>query len=286
MKDVSYFRPIEMTNSNFSVQIFHRVYPEVGPILGMHWHEHIQLYWVTDGNGILYCNSASTPISKGDVLVINSNELHFLESHGTLAVYILTIDFTSLFSQQMDTCHTKYLLPISQNLILFKNYIGRDPEIASCIQCLISEYTDNRIASELAVKASTYHLIVLLLRNYVEKTINEKENDARLKNLKRLQEVFTYIRQNYRENIKLEQLSEKLHISNSHFCRLFKQISGKSLSDYINELRIEEAMVLLTESDLNITEIALSTGFSDSNYFSRVFKKYKKVSPSEIRNAL
>jgi AraC-like DNA-binding protein len=53
--------------------------------------------------------------------------------------------------------------------------------------------------------------------------------------------------------------------------------------EYINYLRMNKAASLLIDSDLNISEIAMTIGFDDSNYFSRLFKKYKKMSPSEMR---
>jgi len=76
------------------------------------------------------------------------------------------------------------------------------------------------------------------------------------------------------------------NISKYHFCRLFKQLTGKSAGDYICQLRINNALTLLRESDLNITEIAMASGFNDTNYFCRVFKKCQKSSPSKIRQAM
>lgn len=283
MDNARYFRSTKMENINFPIQIFSRTHAEAGQILGFHWHEHIQLYWITDGKGILHCNSKTTPVTKGDVVIINSNELHYLESSGMLGFYVITIDFAFLFSHQVDVCHTKYLVPICQNLILFDNYIGSDTEVTDCLKRIISEFEAKYIGYELEIKACTYHLIVLLLRSYVKKTITPKEHDLLQNNLKRFHSIFAYINANYHQNIALSQLSKMINVSDSHFCRLFRRVSGKSLNDYINDLRLNEAMKLLKESDLNITEIALLVGFSDSNYFSRIFKKHKKISPSQIR---
>ena len=74
------------------------------------------------------------------------------------------------------------------------------------------------------------------------------------------------------------------NMSDYHFCRLFKQITGKSAIDYINRFRVEKSLLLLRKSNCNITEIALSCGFNDTNYFSRTFKKYKHISPTQMRH--
>jgi AraC-like DNA-binding protein len=73
-----------------------------------------------------------------------------------------------------------------------------------------------------------------------------------------------------------------LNISRHHFCRQFKNLTGKSAIDYINIVRIEKAYVLLKQGTLNVTEAAISTGFNNISYFSRLFKYYKKMSPSQV----
>lgn len=73
------------------------------------------------------------------------------------------------------------------------------------------------------------------------------------------------------------------NMSTYHFVRSFKQITGRSPIDYINKLRIDKAFSLLKEGKFNVTETALDCGFNDVNYFSRLFKKYNKMSPSEAK---
>jgi AraC-like DNA-binding protein len=73
------------------------------------------------------------------------------------------------------------------------------------------------------------------------------------------------------------------HMSRCHFCHTFRNVTGKNLQEYVNELRVEKAKILLRDTDLNITEIANSVGFNDLNYFSRVFKRGAEVSPRKFR---
>jgi AraC-like DNA-binding protein len=72
-------------------------------------------------------------------------------------------------------------------------------------------------------------------------------------------------------------------MSNQYFCHIFKSITGKRPVDYMNYLCINKAVTLLSESNLNISEIAMAVGIDDSNYFSRLFKKYQKTSPTAMR---
>jgi len=84
----------------------------------------------------------------------------------------------------------------------------------------------------------------------------------------------------------LKQLADIACLSVGHFCRIFKKLTGRSAIDYITQLRVEKAALLLRQGEYNIKEIAFATGFNDSNYFTRVFKKYKNTAPSEFKKRL
>ena len=74
------------------------------------------------------------------------------------------------------------------------------------------------------------------------------------------------------------------NLSRYHFCRLFKEITNKTVTDYINQIRINQSEEMLKDSSKNITEVATANGFNNLSYFSKVFKKYKKIPPSKIKN--
>lgn len=255
-----------------------------GKGISTHWHEHMQFFYFTHGKALVKCNSVNIPVTSGDLVIINCNELHYCKSLcSDLSYYIIRIDLSFLFSSKIDSCQTKYMTPLAQNLILFKNLVRNDNDASKCINKIIEEYFTKNIGFELAIKSYIYELIVILIRKYVKKILTKKEFDFQYNNLKRFKKIINYIETNYTSQISITSLSSMGNMSRYHFCRLFKQITGKSAIDYINGLRIEKAAELLLESSCNITEIALSCGFNDTNYFSRVFKKYKHISPTQMR---
>jgi AraC-like DNA-binding protein len=81
-------------------------------------------------------------------------------------------------------------------------------------------------------------------------------------------------------------LAEVAGMSRFYFCHSFKEVTGQTISDYINYIRISMAESKLDNTDLSITDIALSVGFDDINYFSRVYKKHKGISPKAARRNL
>ena len=95
--------------------------------------------------------------------------------------------------------------------------------------------------------------------------------------------ICRYIRQNYANDLTAEEICKEFYCSRSHFSHTFKKETGESFREYLIGVRLEHAKRLLKYSSLNVTEIALSVGFKDANYFSNVFKKRIGVSPMTYR---
>ena len=95
-----------------------------------------------------------------------------------------------------------------------------------------------------------------------------------------------YIQFNYSHDISVDDIAKAVGVSRSHLYRVFMSNVGQSPIDYLTSYRISEACSLLKNSSLSIAEIAVSVGFFDQFYFSRVFKKVKGVPPSKYLSAL
>jgi len=123
-----------------------------------------------------------------------------------------------------------------------------------------------------------------ILRTSIQRTIEEVQNHNLNKMGSLVKKVIDYIKENYHLNdISLSDISEKFFVSPSYLSRLFKKETGKNLSDFINEYRIEKAKQLLLTTDLKTYEIADRVGIPDPHYFSRLFKRYTGCSPSEYK---
>lgn len=271
-------------NPDFPVKIQRHEYQELGHIFASHWHEHFQILYCEQGEALVYCNSQPIQVRSGEIVVINGNDVHYGENlSGKLVYYIMKVEFSFLFSNQLDLCQTKYINPLVQNRIFFQNQIPQDEKLLALVRHLIGEYNRQEVGYELEIKAYIYHILVLLLRHYGKQTIDETEQEKQRKIISRLRPVLEYMDQHYNEKLSLKQLATMVNMSRHHFCRLFRNIIGKPPVEYINQLRINKALSLLQESSLNVSEIAMTVGFNDSNYFSRMFKKYKQVSPSKMQ---
>ena len=95
----------------------------------------------------------------------------------------------------------------------------------------------------------------------------------------------SYIREHYAEEITLDEVSRLVDISPYYFSKLFKQETGENFIEYLTYIRIEKAKEFLANPRCSIKEVCIMCGYSDPNYFSRIFKKYVGMTPSEYRGS-
>lgn len=95
-----------------------------------------------------------------------------------------------------------------------------------------------------------------------------------------------YIRQNYMKDISMQDAARMMNYSEAYFCKLFKQCFSCNFTSYLTRFRMEEAKKLLAEPTVNVKNVGEAVGYSDSNYFAKVFKRYTGSSPTEYRTEL
>ncbi|MNI32808.1 putative response regulatory protein [compost metagenome] len=92
-----------------------------------------------------------------------------------------------------------------------------------------------------------------------------------------------YTVENYAERIRLDDVSEFLHVNPNYFSTIFKRETGKNFIDYLNEVRINEAMKLLLHTNYKVFEISMSVGYGNFSYFNKIFKRLSGVTPQTYR---
>ncbi len=97
------------------------------------------------------------------------------------------------------------------------------------------------------------------------------------------EKIEEYIKENYRQDISMQDAARAMNYSETYFCKLFKQCFGKNFTSYLTEYRVTEAKKLLIEPMANVRDIGKAVGYGDSNYFAKVFKRITGHSPTEYR---
>lgn len=109
----------------------------------------------------------------------------------------------------------------------------------------------------------------------------EDQADLRLGQIR--ENIESYIREHYGAGLSMQDVARAMSYSDAYFCKLFKQLFKVNFSAWLNEFRVEKAKEMLTSTRLSVREVSEACGYSDANYFARVFKRITGKTPSEYR---
>ncbi len=162
-----------------------------------------------------------------------------------------------------------------QNYFFFNNV-----ELATTINKLIKECLSTSITKDVLADLTLQELLIRIIQTQTAKAID----DGLFTDPKNpITPVIEFIRLNLRENINMKHLSEKASMSSASFYRLFKRELGMSPIEFIIGEKIRCAKQLLKNPTIQINEVCYLSGFEDSNYFIRLFKKYEGITPKQYQ---
>ncbi|WP_206810070.1 PocR ligand-binding domain-containing protein [Paradesulfitobacterium ferrireducens] len=122
-----------------------------------------------------------------------------------------------------------------------------------------------------------------ILDTFMGRVLDNKDQ----KNLQAIQKAADYIQRNYNKKITIDEIAQVVYLSPCYLSRIFKQSLGCTLMEYLTQIRIERAKIMLRNPKYNIMQVAEESGFEDPGYFTRVFKKIEGITPSRFKqNAL
>ena len=142
-------------------------------------------------------------------------------------------------------------------------------------------FSDNQ-SLKIQLKATESVFDMIKWVNYaVARTLDYEQEIKRTFSV--VEKVENYIHDHYKENITREHIADSLFMTPEYLAKLYKRKTGRTIKDYINQYRIEQAKKLLQNGEQNIGDVAGDVGFENFSYFSTVFKKYEGISPGEYR---
>ena len=248
-------------------------------------HTHVdfaELSLITDGSARHVVDGDSYPIASGDVFVIHRKVPHSFEETDKLRLYNIMFDPKLLPDSDIaESEGFKALFAPEKAGRGFSSHLSLDPRdldlVAHLFRRIYREYTEKRVGWKTAVQGDFLKLTVTLSRLYDFDRVKDGNG------MEKISGAAAYIEQNYAENISVARLAEMSNYSVRQFIRLFKKAFGCIPTEYIANLRMQKARELLRGKTVSITDIALYCGYGDSNYFSRIFRKYNGMTPSEYR---
>lgn len=289
---MNYYEEEKITIDGIPYNIFCHVQNQTSPglVISPHYHDYIELLYGLSGHFDVHLNNGLYQFGPGDLVLINSGEVHQIETSTEESghYYVVRFEPDVIYTLSQNVLEMKYILPFTLNNYnhqkVFERGLIDNTILPEMIESIMSEFSDKNYGYELAIKAYICRIFLWILRYWNQSGIKSYDfYNADLSMLEKLQKVLAYVSTNYKEDIKVTDIAKMCNVSYSYFSRNFNKIMNTSFNDYLNYIRISEAEKLLITTDLNITEIAMKVGFSTSSYFIKQFKDHKKTSPKRYK---
>ncbi|MCD0462455.1 helix-turn-helix domain-containing protein [Roseiconus lacunae] len=254
---------------------------------GLHCHEFSEIVIITGGAGVHITGKDSYELKTGDTFVIGGDRPHDYLNMDRLSLINILFDPNELplsigDLQSLSGYHALFTLePAWRSRHQFTSRLQLSPaELGETLHLV------DKLDQELCARQPGFQVMaiaaMLELITFVSRCYGETHNPSS-KSLIRVGETISHIRRDISQPIALEDLVNISGMSRTNYIRMFEAAMGTSPINYLIGLRIEEASRLLRSTDRSVTDIAFDVGFSDSNYFSRRFRKTQGQSPREYR---
>jgi len=245
----------------------------------LHDHDYCELVFITDGTATHVVGETAYPIKKGDIFVLKGREIHGFCNVSNLKLYNVMFHVSDLLLDDCRDLSGFWVLFVHEQTNDFISRItltGSDFDLVHtwCRQ-LMQEYTAHQPGYISVCHSILMQMIVFLSRICQHFESCETQPDFRLAN------AVTYMQTNFSEKINVEQLAAIAGFSPRHFSRLFQEVYQITPMQFLNEIRLGHARILLETRHYKVSEVAALCGFSDGNYFSKVFRQKYLLAPSE-----
>lgn len=230
------------------------------------------LVYVSNGSGILQVRNQQYALNTGNIAVINCLDSYKLnaDSQGWQIFWI------HINGKMMKEIY-KMILDIGKDNPIFQ--LNSLVEITKIWEEIYAATNSDTKIKELLINEQLFHLINQVLKvqsDFLQTTTSHKE---------KIQQVRNYLEENFSSQISLDQLAEIFYINKYYLTRIYKETYQQTINQTLTQLRITKAKELLRYSELSMVEIAVSCGFQDASYFSKVFKKIEGESPQKYRTS-
>lgn len=263
----------------------------------LHRHEYVQIEYVSKGRVTHYINDNHFELVQGDIFVIPPYVPHRFGDEQDEGSEIVELEFMPQYiNEKFSPEETSeaffdfaYLEPflVSENKIKPRlNLSGKvRDDVEGILNEMINEYETMDDNFELMFKSFLLRLLILLSREYKKSETDIPAHDLVLdRHKENLIAAKEYIDKNYMNDIKADDAARIAMMSGSYFRYLFKNLTNKTFTEYVNHLRIKKASDLLLENyTASVYDICFESGFNNINYFNRAFKQQMGVSPTQYR---
>ncbi len=275
---------ININTGHLPVNVFStdvQVYPP-------HWHERIEIVYVLDDELKIGLNNSVYTLRNRDILIIGMGEVHYFLMQPKRCDRIIVQFELSMFEELTNLISGRRLLEplITSDSPRQSNGFSVHAFFERVILDIYREIGHKETGFEFFLGARLYDLAAGIIRYIPNEKLCSAEKHKHLKKLELLEQVTKYIDKNFHKEISLADVSKHVNFSMYHFTRFFKNTTGMTFWQYLNNYKVSKAVNRLLNSTDSIAEVAFKSGFNSIKTFNRVFKQVKGSSPSEFKEAI
>lgn len=259
-----------------------------GKNVPIHWHNDLEINLIREGEAIFQVYQKSYRVRTGEGFLLNRNVPHSCSSPGNEHVRYSTIlvrpDF--LYGDFGSDVERKCFQPFLQNSAIPCIYLTRfdenGKEILQKLNQVEEAFDRKRFCYELKIKGLLCEAFAMILYGHRQELT--KFVPANLQELERLEKMLNYLNMHFTEVISLQDLADQVHLSREVCCRLFKKMTGKTITGYLEEYRVNKSFSLVQSGQYSMTQITEMVGFSNPSRFASAFRKRFGCNPGEYNS--
>ncbi len=281
MKYSDYIEKKNHGSVDFPIQ-FYRVdknHPQY--VMEAHWHKEFEIIRVISGRLNVFLNNVEYVLKDGDAIFVECGCLHRGEPIDCVYECVV-FDLNMLRRQQQDAIQ-RFISPIMKGDLGVNCLLTRNNSVLYSVTCSVFEtMKSHNEYYELDIYAMLFKMFCELYKNafVVETTKMQKGHQVKV-----ISHILDYIDENYTENISLKDISSITGLSEKYICKIFKEYTSKTIVEYVNEIRLDNACHDMITNHKSVTQAAFDNGFNDLSYFSKAFKISKGLTPSKYVKA-
>lgn len=252
-----------------------------------HYHDYIELLYTVKGSvSVNVCEKEYT-MPENSAVIINAGEPHSTAGSGERTLLCIKFLPQTLFSLEQYATEFESMMPYIAGNFGSKRFFDKEFLTGVGLHKVFSEiyreHRDGKFACELTIRADVIRIFAQIIRYWHDQAVgNSALSGSAAAVIRKARE---YTGRNYAEAT-LESAARACGTSYSYFSRLFSFYMRMGYSDYLNRVKVNESLKLLTTTGLSITEIAMAVGFSSTSYYIRVFRELRGISPGKLRKKM
>lgn len=245
------------------------------------FHDYFEIYYLVSGHRYYYIENKRYSLQRGSILFIDRNEIHKSVDSGAPNHERFVIYFTNQFLSRFRDEQLQLLLSLFKSENKKVQFSLREQSyIERLLFQMQQEFKkEDGLGRELFFESLLVQLLLFAAR---KREVEQPDNQKDPMN-SRMRDIIDFCNRNFREDLHLDELAERFHLSPFYLSRLFKRTTGFTFKEYINTLRIREAERLLRETELKVIDISAHVGFANVSHFNRKFKQVTRMSPKEFK---